>query len=62
MRERIWVVSLHRRGETILEIAEALGITESQVFHALSDFFDHTEEILALLAQGEQAHARFSQP
>ena len=53
------VVTLHRRGETILEIAEALGITEAQIFHALSYFFDHREEILALIAQEEQAHARF---
>jgi hypothetical protein len=29
------VVTLHRQGQTILEIAEALGITEAQVFHAL---------------------------
>jgi uncharacterized protein (DUF433 family) len=55
------VVVLHRRGETILDIAEALGITEAQVFHALSYFFDHREEILALIAQDEQAHARFTQ-
>lgn len=56
------VVALHRSGETILEIAEALGITEAQVFHSLSYFFDHREEILALIAQEEQAHARFSRP
>ena len=56
------VVTLHRRGETTLEIAEALGITEAQVFHALSYFFDHRDEILALIVQEEQAHARFSQP
>jgi uncharacterized protein (DUF433 family) len=56
------VVTLHRRGETILEIAEALGISEAQVFHALSYFFDHREEILALIAQEEQAHARYSRP
>lgn len=56
------VVTLHRQGETILEIAEALGITEAQVFHALSYFFDHREEILALIAQEEQAHERFSRP
>jgi uncharacterized protein (DUF433 family) len=56
------VVTLHRSGETILEIAEALNITEAQVFHALSYFFDHREEILALIAQEEQAHARFRQP
>ncbi|HTU23145.1 MAG TPA: DUF433 domain-containing protein [Gemmataceae bacterium] len=56
------VVTLHRRGETIVEIAEALGITEAQVFHALSYFFDHREEILALIAQEEQVHAGFSRP
>jgi uncharacterized protein (DUF433 family) len=52
------VVTLHRRGETILEIAEALEITEAQVFHALSYFFDHQSEILSLIAHEEQAHAR----
>lgn len=52
------VATLHRQGETILEIAEALGITEAQVFHALSYFFDHRDEILSLMAQEEQAHAR----
>ncbi len=56
------VVTLHRLGETTLEIAEALGITEAQVFHALSYFFDHRDEILALIAQEEQAHARFKRP
>lgn len=56
------VATLHRRGETILEIAEALGISEAQVFHALSYFFDHREEILALMAQEEQAQVRFSRP
>ena len=54
------VATLHRQGESILEIAEALGITEAQVFHALSYFFDHREEILTLIAQEELAHARFS--
>jgi len=56
------VVTLHRRGETVLEIAVALGITEAQVFHALSYFFDHRDEILALIAQEAQAHARFRRP
>jgi uncharacterized protein (DUF433 family) len=56
------VAVLHRRGETILEIAETLGITEAQVFHALSYFFDHKDEILALIAQEEQAQARFRRP
>jgi len=54
------VVTLRQRGETILDIAEALGISEAQVFHALSYFFDHRDEILALIAQEEQAHARFA--
>jgi uncharacterized protein (DUF433 family) len=53
------VVTLHRRGETILEIAESMGITEAQVYHALSYFFDHRDEILALIAEEEQAHAQF---
>ena len=56
------VVTLHRRGETIVEIAEALGITEAQVFHALSYFFDHKDEILALIAQEEQAHVQCDRP
>jgi uncharacterized protein (DUF433 family) len=56
------VATLHRRGETILEIAEALGITEAQVFHALSYFFDHRDVILALIAEEEQAHEHFCRP
>ena len=52
------VVTLHQRGETILDIAEALGISEAQVFHALSYFFDHRDEILALISEEELAHAR----
>jgi uncharacterized protein (DUF433 family) len=54
------VVTLHQHGETILDIAEALGITEAQVFHALSYFFDHRNEILELIAKEEQAHGRFT--
>jgi uncharacterized protein (DUF433 family) len=56
------VATLHQRGETIPEIAEALGLTEAQVFHALSYFFDHQDEIKALIAQEDEAHARFRQP
>jgi len=56
------VATLHQRGEMIPDIAEALGLTEAQVFHALSYFCDHREEITALIAQEEQAHARFSRP
>jgi uncharacterized protein (DUF433 family) len=56
------VVTLHQRGETVLEVAEALGITEPQVFHALSYFFDHRDEILAHIGKEEQAHARHIRP
>lgn len=54
------VVTLHQRGEVIVDIAEALGITEAQVFYALSYFFDHRDEIMTLIAQDEEAHARFT--
>jgi uncharacterized protein (DUF433 family) len=54
------VATLHQRGETIPEIAEALGLTEAQVFHALSYFSDHRDEIVSLMDQEEQAHARYS--
>jgi len=54
------VATLHLHGETIPEIAEALGLTDAQVFHALSYFFDHSDEITAIMAQEEQAHADFS--
>ena len=50
------VATLHGRGETITEIAEVLGLTEAQVFHGLSYYFDHRDEIDALIAQEEQAH------
>ncbi len=56
------VATLHQRGETTPDIAEALELTEAQVFHALSYFFDHRDEIAALIAQEEQAHARFNRP
>lgn len=54
------VATLHKRGESALEISESLGITEAQVFHALSYFFDHRDEILALIAEEERAHERFA--
>jgi uncharacterized protein (DUF433 family) len=53
------VATLHQRGETIADIVVALDIAEAQVHHALSYFFDHEEEITALMIQEEQAHARF---
>ncbi len=56
------VATLYARGESIREIADALGITEAQVFHGLSYYFDHREEIDALIAQEDQAHARFQRP
>ena len=52
--------NLHLHGETIAEISEALGLTEAQVIHALSYYFDHRDEIGALIAQEEQAHGGFS--
>jgi uncharacterized protein (DUF433 family) len=56
------VATLHQRSETILDIAEALGLTEAHVFHALSYFFDHKDEIQALIDEEEVAHARFTRP
>ncbi|MBI2844697.1 MAG: DUF433 domain-containing protein [Armatimonadetes bacterium] len=47
------VAALHLRGETLSEIGDALNITESQVIHALSYYFDHREEIDALIEQEE---------
>jgi uncharacterized protein (DUF433 family) len=55
------VAVLYLRNETIPEIAEALDITQAQVIHALSFFFDHREEITAAIVQEEQAHAAFPQ-
>jgi uncharacterized protein (DUF433 family) len=54
------VVTLHQQGEAIIDIAETLNISEAQVFHALSYFFDHRDEILTLIAQEELAHGRFA--
>ncbi len=56
------LATLYLQGETIPEMAASLNLTEAQVFHALSYFFDHREEITALIAQEEEAHARFRQP
>jgi uncharacterized protein (DUF433 family) len=55
------VATLYLQGETILETAEALNLTEAQVFHGLSYFFDHRDEISALINRDEQAHAGFTQ-
>jgi uncharacterized protein (DUF433 family) len=54
------VATLHQRGEFIPDIADALGLTEAQVFHALSYFADHKDEIQALIDEEEKAHARFA--
>ena len=54
------VATLHLRGESMAEIADALDLTEAQIVHALSYFFDHRAEIEALIAQEEAAHARFN--
>jgi uncharacterized protein (DUF433 family) len=55
------VATLFRQGESITEIAEALSLTEAQIVHALSYFFDHRAEIETLIAQEEAAHAEFQQ-
>ena len=54
------VATLHRQGEQLSAIAEALGLTEAQVFHALSYYSDHRDEIDVLIVDEEQAHARFA--
>lgn len=56
------VVTLHQRAEAIVDVADALGISEAQVFHALSYFFDHRDEIMALIAREEEANARLAGP
>lgn len=56
------VVTLHQRGEAIVDIAEALGLTEAQVFHALSYFFDHRDEIMELIVREDEANARLAGP
>jgi uncharacterized protein (DUF433 family) len=56
------VAALHLRGDAIPDIAEVLNITDAQVFYALSYFADHRAEIEALIAQDDQAHARFAPP
>jgi uncharacterized protein (DUF433 family) len=55
------VATLHQRGDGTAEIAEALGLTEAQVFHALSYYSDHQDEIDVLIAEEELAHGRFTQ-
>lgn len=54
------VATLHQQGDALADIAEALGLSEAQVFHALSYYFDHREEIDALIAQEERAHGRLA--
>ena len=54
------VATLYGQGESIAEIADALNLSEAQVFHGLSYFFDHRDEIAALVAQEEQAHGGVS--
>ncbi|MCI0637594.1 MAG: DUF433 domain-containing protein [Gemmataceae bacterium] len=56
------VANLHERGETIADIVRTLGISDAQVYHALSYFFDHRDEILALVTAEEQAHVRYTRP
>src|SRR3954463_15574205 len=44
------VATLYLAGENIVEIAESLNLSEAQVFHGLSYYFDHRGEIDALMA------------
>ena len=53
------VGTLYVQGETVQEIAETLNLTEAQVFHGLSYFFDHREEITDLIAREEEAQVAF---
>ncbi len=55
------VASLHQQGEGVAEIADSLDLTEAQVFHALSYYSDHQDEINALIAEDEKTHGRFTQ-
>lgn len=52
------VATLYLAGESAKEIAEALNINEAQVFHGLSYYFDHREEIELLIEREQEAHAR----
>lgn len=54
------VATLHLQGENIDEIAIALDITRAQVIHGLSYFFDHEDEIRAMIAEEEEANVRAS--
>jgi uncharacterized protein (DUF433 family) len=45
------VATLYLQGETTQMMAESLNLTEAQVFHALSYFFDHRDQITALIAR-----------
>ena len=56
------VAALYLRGESIPEIAEALNLTKAQVFHGLSYFADHQEEVESLIAAEEQAHVQSGRP
>ncbi|HEY2414995.1 MAG TPA: DUF433 domain-containing protein [Pirellulaceae bacterium] len=55
------VATLHQQGESVAEISNALDVTEAQVFHALSYYSDHQDEINALIAEEEKTHGRFIQ-
>lgn len=52
------VATLYRSGEGIAEIAESLNLTEAQVVHGLSYYFDHRAEIDALISTEDKARLR----
>lgn len=43
------IVTLYKMGDSIQQIAETLNITEAQVYHALSYYADHQQEIDELI-------------
>jgi uncharacterized protein (DUF433 family) len=55
------VATLHQQGESLPEIAAALSLSEAQVVHALSYYFDHRDEIDRLILLEAEAHDRFAQ-
>lgn len=50
------VATLYLAGENIAGIAESLNLSEAQVFHGLSYYFDHRSEIDSLIALEQAAH------
>lgn len=52
------VATQYLAGDSLVEIADAFNVSEAQVAHALSYFFDHRDEIKSLMAKDEIAHVQ----